>query len=270
MTVAVLEAAAGIGLAWQSLQAALASRLRLRQIATQSPMVEEPAAPRPVPASAGLEFRGVVFHWPGEPREVLQGLDLRIAPGERVVLHGDSGAGKSSLLALALRLCDPQGGSVSYGGIDLREFAQEEWHQRIAWLPQEAPVFAGSVRDNLRMGAPAAQDARLWSALAQVKMEGAIRALAGGLDAWIGEQGATLSSGQSRRIALARALLRETPLLLLDEPTEGLDTDTANELLLDLAAASGSRSVLMVSHDELPEGVAHQRFRLVDGKLRRC
>jgi ATP-binding cassette subfamily C protein CydC len=267
MTVAVLEAAAGIGLAWQSLQAALASRQRLRQVATQPPLMEEPAAPRPVPASADLEFREVVFHWPDEPREILQGLNLRIAPGERVVLHGDSGAGKSSLLALALRLCDPQGGSVSYGGIDLREFTQEQWHQRIAWLPQEAPVFAGSVRDNLRMGAPEAEDARLWAALAQVKMEEAIRALAGGLDAWIGEQGATLSSGQSRRIALARALLRETPLLLLDEPTEGLDADTADELLRDLAAASGSRSVLMISHDELPEGVAHQRFRLLDGKL---
>lgn len=269
MTVAVLEAAAGIGLAWQSLQAALASRQRLRQIATQPPMVGEPATPRPVPASAGLEFRDVFFHWPGEPREVLRGLDLRIAPGERVALHGDSGAGKSSLLALALRLCDPQSGSVGYGGIDLREFAQEGWHQRIAWLPQEAPVFAGSVRDNLRMGAPAADDARLWTALAQVKMEDAIRALPGGLDAWIGEQGATLSSGQSRRIALARALLRDTPLLLLDEPTEGLDADTANELLLDLASASGSRSMLMVSHDELPEGVVHTRYRLVDGKLQR-
>jgi ATP-binding cassette subfamily C protein CydC len=166
-------------------------------------------------------------------------------------------------------LCDPQGGTVSYGGIDLREFAQDEWHGRIAWLPQEAPVFAGSVRDNLRMGAPEADDARVWAALAQVKMETAIRGLPDGLDAWIGENGATLSSGQSRRIALARALLREAPLLLLDEPTEGLDTDTANELLRDLATASGSRSVLMVSHDELPEGVAHTRYRLIDGTLQR-
>jgi ATP-binding cassette subfamily C protein CydC len=117
------------------------------------------------------------------------------------------------------------------------------------------------------MGAPGADDARLWLALSQVKMEGAIRALPEGLDAWVGENGATLSAGQSRRIALARALLRDTPLLLLDEPTEGLDTDTANELLLDLAQASGSRTVLMISHDELPAGVVHASYRLIDGRL---
>lgn len=267
MIIAVYEAAASVGLAWQSLQAALASQRRLRQVTTQTPLVREPPTPRPVPAYAELEFNGVDFHWPGESRRVLRQVDLRIAPGQRIALCGDSGAGKSSLLALALRLCDPQAGTVRYGGTDLREFNQSDWHDRIAWLPQDAPVFAGSVRDNLRMGAPGADDAQLWQALSQVKMETAIRALPEGLDAWIGENGATLSMGQSRRIALARALLRETPLLLLDEPTEGLDTDTAHELLRDLAAASGSRSVLMISHDELPEGVVHARYRLSEGRL---
>lgn len=267
MTVAVYEACAGANLAWQSLQAARASQRRLHQVATQAPLVTDPAMARPVPEHADLEFRELSFHWPDETRDVLREASLRIAPGQRIALYGDSGAGKSSLLALALRLCDPQSGSVRYGGTDLRQFNQADWHAQIAWLPQEAPVFAGSVRDNLRMGAPAADDARLWDALSQVKMESTISALSEGLDAWIGENGATLSAGQSRRIALARALLRDTPLLLLDEPTEGLDADTANELLLDLAAASGSRSVLMVSHDELPEGVVHQRYRLIDGRL---
>lgn len=267
MTVAVYEAAAGIGLAWQSLQAARASQQRLHQVAAQTPLVTYAATNAPMPLHADLEFHAVRFHWPDDARDVLREASLRIAPGQRVALNGDSGAGKSSLLALALRLCDPQSGSVRYGGVDLRQFAQADWHARIAWLPQDAPVFAGSVRDNLLMGAPEADDARLWRALSQVKMEAAIRALPEGLDAWIGENGATLSTGQSRRIALARALLRDTPLLLLDEPTEGLDTDTANELLLDLATASGSRTVLMVSHDELPGGVVHASYRLIDGRL---
>ena len=128
-------------------------------------------------------------------------------------------------------------------------------------------MFAGSVRDNLRLGDPHADDARLWRALQQAKLDAAIRALPDGLDAWIGERGATLSAGQARRLALARALLREAPLLLLDEPTEGLDVDTANELLRDIAAASGTRSVLLVCHDELPDGVVHASYRLIDGKL---
>lgn len=267
MGVAVFEASAGIGLAWQALQAARAAEQRLLDVANQSPRVQEPAVAHVVPPHQALEFNEVSFHWPGETREVLDGVSLILAPGQRIALQGDSGAGKSSLLALALRLCDPQAGSVRYGACDLRDFAQADWHAQVAWLPQDAPVFAGSVRDNLRMGAPQADDARLWHALAQVRMEAVIRALPDELDAWVGEHGATLSTGQSRRIALARALLRDTPILLLDEPTEGLDTDTANALLLDLAAASGSRSVLMVSHDELPEGVVHQRYRLVDGRL---
>jgi ATP-binding cassette subfamily C protein CydC len=267
MTVAVYETAAGIGLAWQSLLAARASQQRLRQITALTPLAMDAAMAYPVPPHAELEFREVRFHWPDDAREVLRGASLRLAPGQRIALGGDSGAGKSSLLALALRLCDPQSGSVRYGGVDLCQFAPADWHAQIAWLPQDAPVFAGSVRDNLLMGAPGADDTRLWLALSQVKMEGAIRALPEGLDAWVGENGATLSAGQSRRIALARALLRDTPLLLLDEPTEGLDTDTANELLLDLAQASGSRTVLMISHDELPAGVVHASYRLIDGHL---
>ena len=267
MAVAVFEAAAGIGLAWQSLQAARASQYRLQQVATQVPLVREADSPQAVPGPAVLEFNQVVFHWPGETRPVLAGVDLRIEPGQRIALQGDSGVGKSSLLALALRLCDPQQGSVRYGGIDLRRFAQADWHACIAWLPQEAPVFAGSVRDNLCMGDAAADDARLWAVLSQVRMEATIRALQGGLDGWIGENGATLSAGQARRIALARALLRDTPLLLLDEPTEGLDTDTADGLLEDLATACGARTVLMISHDTLPDGVVHQCWRLEDGKL---
>lgn len=269
MTVAVYEAAAGVGLAWQSWQAARASWRRLQDVSSQPPMVEDANPSRPVPTHSALELVDIRFHWPGEARDVLRHLSLTLSPGQRIALQGDSGAGKSSLMALVLRLCDPQAGVVRYGGIDLRELDQGQWHDQIAWLPQEAPVFAGSVRDNLCMGAPHADDARLWRVLTQVRMEQAVRALPSQLDAWIGENGASLSAGQSRRIALARALLRETPLLLLDEPTEGLDADTANELLRDLAAASGSRSVLMISHDDLPAGVVHDRYRLIEGALLR-
>lgn len=267
MTVALLEATAGIGLAWQSWQAARASSQRLRSIAGRTTQVTVAEPPLPVPENGELELRNVRFRWPDDPRWVLEGVDLQLRPGERIALCGDSGAGKSSVLALVLRLCDPNAGEMRFGGIDLRQLDPAQWQRRLAWLPQDAPVFAGRVRDNLHMGDPDADDARLWDALARVKLETLFRSLPHGLDTWVGENGATLSAGQSRRLALARALLRDAPILLLDEPTEGLDHDTATELLKDLALASGRRSVLMISHDELPPGVVHRRYRLLEGRL---
>jgi ATP-binding cassette subfamily C protein CydC len=268
MTVATLEACAGASLAWRELVAARGAWQRLRQTVDAAPAAHDPAAPVAVPAHATLELEQVGFHWSGTRQPVLEGANLRIAPGQRVAIGGDSGAGKSSLLALLLRLCDPDAGSVRYGGIDLRRFAQDDWHRQIAWLPQEAPVFAGSVRDNLRLGDAQADDARLWQVLEQVRLEALVRDLPGQLDAWIGEHGRTLSAGQARRIALARALLREAPLLVLDEPTEGLDVDTAQALLADLAIATRGRTVIVITHDTLPFGWADAAWHLADGRLR--
>jgi ATP-binding cassette subfamily C protein CydC len=243
--------------------AAVSNRI---QRSRQRAPVADRAQPQPLPAAGGVQFDAVVFAWPGETRHVLDGIDLRIAPGERVAICGDSGSGKTTLSALLLRLWDPQQGSVRYAGVDLRELAQAQWHQRIAWLPQGAPVFAGSVRDNLRLGAIDADDASLQRALADVRLNGWLHEV-GGLDAWLGENGATMSAGQARRLALARALLRNAPLLVLDEPTEGLDVDTAHALLRDLTSALGQRSLLLISHDALPDGVVHTRYRMQQGRL---
>ncbi|MCT8287593.1 thiol reductant ABC exporter subunit CydC [Xanthomonas translucens] len=266
LSVALLEVWAGAGLAWQALQSGRVAAQRLQAIAGQRAPVADAAQPQPLPAAGDVQFDAVVFAWPGETRHVLDGIDLRIAPGERVAICGDSGSGKTTLSALLLRLWDPQQGSVRYAGVDLRELAQAQWHQRIAWLPQGAPVFAGSVRDNLRLGAIDADDATLQRALADVRLDAWLHEV-GGLDAWLGENGATMSAGQARRLALARALLRNAPLLVLDEPTEGLDVDTAQALLRDLTQALGQRSLLLISHDALPDGVVHTRYRMQQGRL---
>lgn len=268
LTVALLEVAAGSGLAWQSLQSAQVAGERLRQIVDQAPAVLEPAQPQALPEqAAGVSFEQVVFHWPGETRRLLDGVDLHLSPGDRVAIRGDSGCGKTTLSALLLRLWDPQQGRVSYSGVDLREVAQQDWHRQIAWLPQGAPIFAGSIADNLRLGDPLADDAALWAVLEQVRLTTWAQQQ-GGLPAWVGENGATMSAGQARRLALARALLRNAPLMVLDEPTEGLDVDTAHALLIDLAAALGSRTLLMITHDQLPDGVVHRQYRLQHGQLR--
>jgi len=266
LTLALLEVWAGAGLAWQALWAGRVAAQRLQEIVDAPVAVVDPAAPVPVPARGELRFEQVVFGWPGAQRAVLDGLDLRLPPGERIAIGGDSGGGKTTLSALLLRLWDPQQGRVTWDGIDLAAFAQDDWHRQVAWMPQHAPVFAGSVAENLRIGDPQASDEALWEVLAQVRLDDWARAQ-GGLATWVGENGATLSAGQARRLALARALLRQAPLLVLDEPTEGLDVDTAHALLLDLAQALGPRSLLMITHDELPGGVVHRRYRLQDGRL---
>ncbi len=266
LTLALLEVWAGAGLAWQALQAGRVAARRLQAIVEQAPAVADPARSVSPPRQGELRLEGVDFSWPDSGRTVLRGLDLQLAPGERIAIGGDSGSGKTTLSALILRLWDPACGQVSYGGVDLREMAQAQWHRRIAWLPQNAPVFAGSIRENLAIGDPDADDAVMWQVLEQVRLRPWATAQ-GGLDAWVGENGATMSAGQARRLALARALLRDAPIMLLDEPTEGLDVDTAQALLLDLAQALGQRSLLMISHDDLPEGVVHRRYRLRDGQL---
>ncbi|HEX7989840.1 MAG TPA: ATP-binding cassette domain-containing protein, partial [Stenotrophomonas sp.] len=267
LTVALLEVAAGSGIAWQALQSARVAGKRLRQIVDQPPAVEDPMQPRAVPVGdATVSFEQLVFAWPGETRNLLDGVDLRLAAGDRVAIRGDSGSGKTTLSALLLRLWDPQQGAVRFGGVDLREFAQDDWYRQIAWLPQGAPVFAGSIADNLRLGDPQASDEALWTVLAQVRLNEWAQQQ-GGLAAWVGENGATMSAGQARRLALARALLRNAPIMVLDEPTEGLDVDTAHALLIDLAAALGQRSLLMITHDRLPEGVVQREYRLQQGKL---
>lgn len=300
MALAALEAAAGFAPAWQALQAARAARSRLDEISslprgrkrggfrsgieqtTAKPPDDQSQGPlrgasrirgsggqESVPSSGALELRDVSFRWDDASRDVLLHANLRIEPGQRIAIRGDSGAGKSSLFALLLGLREPRQGSVAFAGTDLREFDLAQWHARIAWLPQDAPVFSGSVRDNLLLGAPDADDGRLWRALQQVQLDAAIGALQGQLDAWIGPSGATLSAGQARRLALARALLREAPILLLDEPGEGLDADTADALLRDIADAAARRgaSVVVITHGELPDGAVDASYRLIDGAL---
>ncbi|MBB5879104.1 ATP-binding cassette subfamily C protein CydC [Xanthomonas arboricola] len=266
LTMALLEVWAGAGLALQALQSARVAARRLQSIVDQAPSVLDPPQPVEVPRSGTLQLDQVGFAWPGSARPVLQALDLTLAPGERIAISGDSGSGKSTLSAVLLRLWDPQAGQVRYAGIDLRHVAQTHWHRRIAWLPQNAPVFAGTVRENLIIGDADASDAAMWSVLDQVRLREWATAQ-NGLDTWVGENGATLSAGQARRLALARALLRDAAILLLDEPTDGLDVDTAHALLLDLSAALGERSLVMITHDSVPEGVVQRRYRMRAGAL---
>ena len=204
------------------------------------------SAPAPLQAP-GLRFEDVHFAYE-EGREALRGCSFEVAAGRVTALVGASGAGKSTLLALLLGLACAQRGRIEVDGAALESFARESWLRGLALVPQRAHLFAASIADNLRLARPEADMPALRAAARAAGAEGFIDALPQGFDTLLGERGAGLSGGQLQRLALARALLRDAPLLLLDEPTASLDAEAQQQVLDALRAAVRGRTVLMVSH----------------------
>lgn len=268
----VFEVAGPIMRGASRLGAAAAAAARIDALAAEPPQMIDPAQPLDLPAQGEVVFDEVYYAYAkadeDRGQDVLRGLSLRIAPGERVAVVGASGAGKSTLLSLLLRLADPRQGSVSFGGVPLCQARQADVHARIALLSQHEPVFLGTIRSNLQIGAPLADDAALWQALDDARLGDFVRSLPDGLDTWTGETGRTLSAGQARRLCLARALLSPAQVLALDEPTQGLDAAAEQAFLADLAQAARGRAVLLVTHARLPAGSADRVLALQDGRLR--
>jgi ABC-type multidrug transport system fused ATPase/permease subunit len=184
---------------------------------------------------------------PDGPR-ALNEVDLDLPPGRRIAVVGASGAGKSTLVNVLLRFLDIETGSFTVNGVDVRELGGDEVRQVIGSCEQEPHLFDTSIRNNLLIGRPSASDDELIDALRRAKIADWVKALPDGLDTLVGENGAAVSGGQLRRIALARALLADFPVLLLDEPTEGLDPEVADQLVADLLEATRDRTVVLITH----------------------
>ncbi len=195
--------------------------------------------PAPNPAQVPLRCRDVVVS--GRGGRVLDGLNLELPPGRCVGLRGPSGAGKSTLLDLLLTLRTPGSGQITVGGVDLADLDRDAWLRRIAWVPQRPVLVTGDVAANIRLASPDAPDAAVAAAAAAAALDVP-------LDTPVGEDGTGLSTGQQRRVALARAVLADRPLLLLDEPTEGVDADTEAAIVAALPAITAGRTALIVSH----------------------
>jgi ATP-binding cassette subfamily C protein CydC len=265
LTLAAFEAVLGLPRAGVLLGLAACAARRIVAAAQAPPPVAEPAAPLPPPAGHGLRFEQVTFAWPGRER-VLEGLSLEVPAGSRVAILGPSGSGKSTLAALALRVVAPQSGRVLLGGVDIAALRSADVHSRVAWLAQGTTLFADTIRANLLLGRPGADDALLWRALAQAGVEEVVRALPEGLDTWLGTGGAGLSGGQGRRIALARTLLSQAPVLILDEPATGLDAATERAFLQTMNDVAPERTVILIVHRLLGVERLDRIWRLSGGR----
>ena len=248
IVVAGFEAVGGLPRAGALAGHAAAAAHRVLDAAEAPPPVAEPAQPAPLPADTTLRFEGVHFHWRPDHPAVFDGLTLEVPPGARVALLGPSGAGKSTLAALALKLAAPQQGQVLLGGTDLARLPAAAVRSRIGWLGQATHLFDDTIRHNLLLARPDADDAALWAVLDAAQIAEAVHALPDRLDSWVGEGGTKFSGGQGRRLALARALLSPAPILILDEPCAGLDAETERAFLATLNDTADGRSIILIAH----------------------
>lgn len=248
LTVAAFEAAAGLPRAGSLAGHAVAAARRVMEAAEMPPAVADPQLAAAPPMSASLTFEHVRFRWLADRPLVFDGLTLDVPQGSRVALLGPSGAGKSTLAALALKVAAPEHGRVLLGGVDLADLQARVVRQRIGWLSQATHLFDDTIRANLRLGRTDADDVALWAALDAARIGEVVRALPDGLDTWVGEGGARFSGGQGRRLALARVLLSQAPVLILDEPCSGLDAETERAFLTTLNEVAAGRTVLLIAH----------------------
>ncbi|WP_313062934.1 heme ABC transporter ATP-binding protein/permease CydC [Atlantibacter hermannii] len=243
---ASFEALAPVTGAFQHLGQVIASALRVTQLTEQQPDVTFSDATMSAPEQAAVTFDKVSFRYSQQAQPALNQVSLTIQGGERVALLGRTGCGKSTLLQLLTRAWDPQQGEITLAGLPLTQYSESALRASMSVVPQRVHLFSATLRDNLLLAAPQASDARLASTLTQVGLEKLLED--GGLNSWLGEGGRQLSGGELRRLAIARALLHDAPLMLLDEPTEGLDAGTEQQILSLLDTVTANKTVLMITH----------------------
>jgi thiol reductant ABC exporter CydC subunit len=254
LSLAAFEAVQPLTEAVRELRATVAAGRRVLELTDRRPRVVDPAEPLPAPITPfPIELENVRVRYGRDEQPALDGFSLRLEPGRRVALLGRSGAGKTTVVKLLLRFVDPERGRVTLAGEDLRRYRQEDVREVVAVAGQDGHLFSASIGDNLRLARPDAEDEELEGALRTAQLWDWVLTLPEGLDTLVGEEGRELSGGQRQRIVLARALLAEAPVLVLDEPTAHLDPPTAQTLIEDVFAAAGERCVLLITHR--PEGI---------------
>lgn len=247
---ALTEGLAGLPAAFAQYGGTRAAARRLNQQTAMSSSLVDPDQPAAIPTELDLHWQDIGVEYAG-----LRGLNLTLAPGERLALTGPSGCGKSTLASLVARLIDPDSGQMRVGDASLRELSLTQWRTRVGYLTQQTELLHDSVAANLLLANPAATDAELWRVLEMVDLADLIDALPAGINTWVGESGKQFSGGEGRRLALARVLLKDAPLVLLDEPFSGLDAATRQKVNARLEPWLAGRTALFLGHDaaQLPQ-----------------
>ncbi len=246
--IASFEAVQPLARAFQELEMSRAAATRLYELVDAPPAVSEPASPRALPASPTIEVCNLRFRYAADEPWVLEGINLRLAPGEIVRLDGPSGSGKTTLVNLLLRFWDVEEGQILLDGHDLRDYQADDVRAAISVVAQHTHLFNTSVRDNLLLANPDATDAEMIEVCRQVQLHAVIENLPAGYDTLLGENGFRLSGGERQRLAIARAMLKGSPILILDEATTHLDPVTERAVLQALAEHAVGRATLLISH----------------------
>ena len=243
---AAFEALAPVTGAFQHLGQVVASALRITQITGQQPEVQFSTTASDVPEQLALRLADVSFAYDGQAQPALDHINLVIPAGAHVAVLGRTGCGKSTLLQLLTRAWDPAQGQILFNDTPLTEMSEPALRKTVSVVPQRVHLFSATLRDNLLLAAPGAADDVLSAMLEKVGLHKLLEDE--GLNSWLGEGGRQLSGGELRRLAIARALLHDAPLMLLDEPTEGLDATTERQILDLLEKEMQGKTVLMVTH----------------------
>jgi len=263
---AAFEAVLPLPPAFRLLGQTLAAARRIFSLADEAPAVREPHESAPLPEIPVLTLKNVGFSY-GDGTATLEGIGLELAPGRKVAVVGASGAGKSTLLALLLRFRDYDSGSITLGGREIREYDGEEVRRLMAVAGQQPFLFNATLRENLLIARPGASEEEMVAATRMAGVHDEIDAFAQGYDTPAGEGGVKLSGGQVRRLAIARAILKDSPILLLDEPTEGVDPAAARSLLERLFRYAGARALLVITHSRIGLEAMDEVLLMDEGRI---
>jgi ATP-binding cassette subfamily B protein len=258
----------GLSSLLNSFYEASAGAERVIEFLDQDPSVRDEPWARPLHEARGkVEFDSVSFSYPGAEKPVLEDVSFHASPGEVLALVGPSGSGKSTLARLLLRFYDPDAGSVRLDGHDLRDLTLRSLRENVAALLQETLVFDGTVRENIAYGKPGATEEEIVAAAESADAHGFIETLPEGYDTVIGQKGRLLSGGQRQRLAIARAMIRDVPVLILDEPTTGLDARSSERVTAPLRRLMSGRTTIVVSHNLLTVRDATRIIVLEEGRI---